>query len=174
MVLVFAAAISLSGPLDECAALFARDNPGLSAKASYGASNSLERQIREGAPVAVFVAASPETVDRLLRDGKALAGSRASVATGELVLIAPADSKLKDVKDLAADAVRRVAWGDPELVPAGKYAAEAMRSLGMIEKLEKKRVLAKDVRQVLAYVESGDADAGWVYRTDALLRGRRA
>jgi len=89
-----------------------------------------------------------------------------------LVLIAPRDSRLQDFQGLAGGSVRLIALGDPDSVPAGEYGRQALVSLHLWEKLNAKLVLAKDVRQVLTYVETGNADAGLVYATDALTSSK--
>ena len=84
-----------------------------------------------------------------------------------LVLIAPLDSKLRDFQGLAGSSVRVIALGDPASVPAGQYGKQTIVALHLWDQLNPKFVLAKDVRQVLTYVETGNADAGLVYATDA-------
>jgi len=81
----------------------------------------------------------------------------------------PKDSrKIKEFADLAGPGVKRVALGLPETVPAGQYTKESLANLKLWERLQPKLVMANDVRQVLTYVETGNADAGFVYRSDAL------
>ena len=73
---------------------------------------------------------------------------------------------------MTADRVRTIALGDPASVPAGQYGKQTLENLRLYDKLKSKLVLAKDVRQVLTYVETGDADAGLVYATDAQISKR--
>ncbi|MBD0345494.1 MAG: molybdate ABC transporter substrate-binding protein, partial [Coleofasciculus sp. Co-bin14] len=74
---------------------------------------------------------------------------------------------ISDFKDLSSDRIKKIALGEPKSVPAGKYAEEVLTSQKILDKVKVKSVLAKDVRQVLNYVETGNADAGIVYLSDA-------
>ena len=95
-----------------------------------------------------------------------VAESRKNLLGNELILIAEKDSTLKDFAGLTDPAVKRISIGTPETVPAGKYAQEALTSLNLYDQIQPKLVLAKDVRQVLTYVETGNVDAGLVYKSD--------
>jgi molybdate transport system substrate-binding protein len=97
-----------------------------------------------------------------------VAGTRRNLLRNSLVLIAPLDSTLHDFQGLTQDSVRLIALGDPASVPAGQYGRQTFAALHLLDKLNGKVVLAKDVRQVLTYVETGNADAGLVYATDAM------
>jgi len=99
--------------------------------------------------------------------GLLVAGTRVNLLRNSLVLIAPAGSRLSGLSGLAARDVRVVALGDPASVPAGQYGKQTLVALHLWEKVSGKLVLGKDVRQVLSYVETGNADAGLVYATDA-------
>jgi molybdate transport system substrate-binding protein len=90
--------------------------------------------------------------------------------TNQVVLIVPSGSTgVASFQDLSQPRVKLIAIGEPQTVPAGKYAQEALAHLGMYDRLKPKFVLAKDVRQVLTYVETGNVDAGIVYATDARI-----
>jgi molybdate transport system substrate-binding protein len=134
---------------------------------NFGASGTLAREIEQGAPVDAFIAAGPKPVDQLQAEGLLLQGSRADLLRNSLVLISPRGSGLNGFEGLAQKQVRTVALGDPASVPAGKYGKQALEALHLYDRLRSKIVLGKDVRQVLTYVETGDADAGLVYATDA-------
>lgn len=107
-------------------------------------------------------------MDALVRAG--LIGSNKTILTNELVLVIPSDSNktFTTVKQLTDKAVKKVAVGQPETVPAGQYAKETLTARKVWDTLQDKLVYAKDVRQVLTYVETGNVDAGFVYKTDAL------
>jgi molybdate transport system substrate-binding protein len=109
-------------------------------------------------------------MDTLESKGLLLPGTRKDVLQNEVVLIVPKDSKLglTSFQDLKRADVKHVAMGEPVSVPAGQYAKETLTSLGIYDAVLAKAVLAKDVRQVLTYVETGNADAGIVYATDAI------
>ena len=135
---------------------------------NFGASGTLAREIEQGAPVDAFIAAGSKPVDQLQAEGLLLQSSRVDLLRNSLVLIAPSGSGLSGFEELAQKQVRTVALGDPASVPAGQYGKQALEALHLYDGLRSKIVLGKDVRQVLTYVETGDADAGLVYSTDAL------
>ncbi|MGB9068668.1 MAG: molybdate ABC transporter substrate-binding protein [Candidatus Acidiferrales bacterium] len=168
--LTVSAAISLKGALDEAKLIYTMDHPNVTVRVSYGASGTLQLQIEQGAPVDIFLSAAPKQMDALEMKGLLLAGTRKDLLLNEVVLIVPKDSKLglTSFTDLTRADVKRVALGEPASVPAGQYAKETLTSLGIYEAVNPKAVLAKDVRQVLTYVETGNVDAGIVYATDAI------
>ncbi len=168
--LTVSAAISLKDALDEVKQLYTADNPGVSIATNYGASGTLQIQIEQGAPVDVFFSAAPKQMDTLESKGLLLEGSRKDLLRNEVVLIVPRDSALgiSSFEDLTHANVKQVSFGQPDVVPAGQYAREVLTHLGIFNAVNSKAVLAKDVRQVLTYVETGNVDAGIVYSTDAL------
>lgn len=136
---------------------------------NFGASGSLSQQIMQGAPVDVFWSASPGWMDALDKEGLLVEGSRKDLLRNSLVLVVPQDSDLvSGFENLEAKKVKRIAMGEPEGVPAGKYAKECLEKRELFEGLRSKLVYGKDVRQVLSYVEMGSVEAGLVYKTDAL------
>lgn len=162
------AAISLKGALDEIGPAFERGYPAVRVAFNYAGSGTLQQQIEQGAPVDVFVSAGKRQMDALEAKGLIAADTRRDIAGNTLVLIVPVSSKsIRDVAGLAQPQVRVIAMGDPATVPAGRYAQQALEHLGLLGALRKKFVYAKDVRQVLTFVETGNADAGFVYATDA-------
>lgn len=164
------AAISLKDALDEIGRAYEDSHSGAKVTFNYGGSGTLQHQIEQGAPVDLFFSAAEKQMDALESEGLILAGTRRDVATNVLVLIAPADSGLpKDFQDLARPEIKVVALGEPATVPAGLYAQETLDHLGLLGAVKTKAVYAKDVRQVLTYVETGNADAGIVYLTDARI-----
>ncbi len=172
--LIVSAAISMKDSLDEVSHLYQAANPNVSIKTNYGASGTLEIQIEQGAPVDVFLSAAPKQMDALDAKGLLLEGTRKDLLRNEIVLIVPADSSLKiaSFQDLTHADVKHVALGEPTVVPAGQYAKEVLTNLGIYDAVNSKAVLAKDVREVLTYVETGNADAGIVYITDALTSSK--
>lgn len=165
--LTVSAAASLKEAAEDLKVLYGKHNPGVTVTYNFASSGTLQRQIEEGAPVDVFISAGRPQMDALARKGLILDSSRRDLLTNGLVLIALRDSKLSGFKDLTGSGAARISIPDPETVPAGKYSMEALTSLGVWEEIKPKLVLAKDVRQVLTYVETGNVDAGLVYRTDA-------
>lgn len=166
--LTVSVASSLRVAMEEVQRAFAEQNPGARIVLNFGASGALRRQIEQGAPVDVFLPAASRQMDELAVKGMVAAGTRRDLLVNEVVLIAPIGStQLRDFAGLAGAEIRLVALGDPASVPAGEYGQQVLRSLGLWERVEPRLVLAKDVRQVLTYVESGNADAGIVYASDA-------
>jgi molybdate transport system substrate-binding protein len=168
--LTISAAISLKDALDAIQQAYASQAPGASIAMNYGASGTLQLQIEQGAPVDVYISAAPKQMDELATQGMLLEGTRRDLLRNGIVLIVPKGSTLgvSNFQDLLKPEVKRVALGEPVTVPAGKYAQEVLAHLGIYDQVNAKAVLAKDVRQVLTYVETGDVDAGIVYTTDAL------
>lgn len=168
---VVSAAISLRAPLVESARAFEAAHPGVRVVVNLGGSGLLARQIERGAPVDVFVSASRREVETLARRGLIEPGSERALARNELVLIRPAAQappRVESFADLASPRVSRVAVGDPRFVPAGAYARELLEHLGLWAAVAPKAVRATHVRQALEYVARGEAEAGLVYRTEAL------
>src|SRR5690606_36172960 len=129
-----------------------------------------QQQIERGAPVDVFIAAAEAPVEQLVRRGFIAQSAVRHVAANRLVLIVPARPGAAFVhgwKDLRGERVRRVGIGNPDHVPAGAYAKQALEFLGLWNELRPKLVMGEDVRQVLQYVRLGAVDAGIVYATDA-------
>lgn len=168
--LTVSAAISLKDALDAIKQAYASQDAGVSLSMNYGASGTLQLQIEQGAPVDVYLSAAPKQMDALESKGMLLEGTRKDLLRNGIVLIVPKDSTLgiATFQDLLKPDVKKVALGEPVVVPAGKYAQEVLTHLGIYDQVNAKAVLAKDVRQVLTYVETGDVEAGIVYTTDAL------
>lgn len=166
------AAASLKYSFEELIPMFNKKYPDVKVTPNFDASGTLAEQIKQGAPADIFISANKAKMDDVEKDGKVLDGTRKDFLENELVLIVPADSKLdiKGLEDLTKDDVKRVAVGEPKAVPAGKYAAQSIESAGLTDKLAGKLVQGKDVTQVLTYVMNNEADAGMVYKTDALTQ----
>ncbi|HUJ32546.1 MAG TPA: molybdate ABC transporter substrate-binding protein [Candidatus Acidoferrum sp.] len=166
--LTVSAAISLKDVLDEIQTAFLAADPTIALRFNLGASGTLQRQIEQGAPVDVFISASTEQMDALASKGFIFPETRKDLVKNSVVLITPEQTHgVSSFPDLLHPSVRIIAIGDPQTVPAGKYAREVLIHFGLYDKLKPKFVFAKDVRQVLTYVETGNADAGIVYATDA-------
>jgi molybdate transport system substrate-binding protein len=134
---------------------------------SYGSSGQLERQIEAGAPVDAAVFASAEPVDALVARGLADPSTRRVIAANRVVLAGPKGGPpltFAALASLPADA--RIAVGDPAHVPAGKYAEQVLRRLGLWDAVRGKLVLGADVASVVAYVRRGEVVAGIVYASD--------
>ncbi|WP_084069405.1 molybdate ABC transporter substrate-binding protein [Paraburkholderia heleia] len=169
--LTVSAAASLTDAFKEVGAKFEATHPDVSVRFNFGASGMLLQQIRQGAPVDVFASADEQTVTRGVDAGLFDESTRRDFATNALVLIVPAaqGSPVKSVMDLSNPAVRRIAIGKVSTVPVGRYTQQALEKAMLWDALAPKFAQADSVRQVLDYVSRGEADAGFVYRTDAAL-----
>jgi len=168
-VTVFAAA-SLKNAFDDVIAAFTAKTH-IAARASYGASSALARQIEQGAPADVFVSADVDWMDYLAKKDLIVANSRRALLSNHLALIAPADSKtaLKIGPNMplaAALGSDRLAVAGPD-VPAGKYAQASLTTLGVWASVQDKLAQAESVRAALAFVARGETPLGIVYDTDA-------
>lgn len=168
--LTISAAASLTDAMSEIEKGFESENPSIDLSFNFGASGALQQQIEQGAPADVFVSAATKNMNALVDEQLIASADQKNLLQNALVAIVPADSQnnIASEKDLTSDAIRTVAIGIPESVPAGTYAKEALTYSKLWDQLESKLVQGKDVRQVLQYVETGNADAGFVYKTDAL------
>jgi molybdate transport system substrate-binding protein len=166
-VLVFAAA-SLTDALRGIGSAF-EGRTGIRVLFSFAGSNALARQIEAGAPANVFVSANRERMDELERAGLVRPADRVDLLSNELVAVLAPTSHLvlRTPADLLG--VRRLALGDPQAVPAGIYARQWLERVGLWERLRSRVVPTLDVRAALVAVDSGAADAGIVYRTDAAM-----
>lgn len=168
-VTVFAAA-SLSDSLKELTPLHTKAT-GDTLRFNFGASGALARQIKEGAPADVIISADELRVDQLEKAGLLAAGTRRTILANLLVVVVGAEggAPVAALPDLAKGDVKRIAIGEPATVPVGTYTKEHLQKLGLWAHVIDKCVPLDNVRAVLAAVEAGNADAGFVYRTDALI-----
>lgn len=169
------AAASLTNAFQDIGREFEAANPGSKVLFNFGASGQLVQQIVRGAPVDAFAAADQESMDRADKQGAIERSTRFDFTRNALVLVAPTDSPVTIVKlaDLDATAIGRIAMGNPDSVPAGKYAKLALEKAGLWDKVKGRIVNTQNVRQALDYVARGEADAGFVYATDALVMPTR-
>ncbi len=165
--LTISAAASLQDAAGELKTIYETKNAGVTITLNLAASGTLQKQIEEGAPADLFVSAGKSQMDALAQKGLIVDASRKDLLGNELVLITGKDSQITEFNGLTGASVKKISIGTPETVPAGKYAKDTLTTLNLWEQLQPKMVLAKDVRQVLTYVETGNVDAGLVYRTDA-------
>lgn len=170
--LTISAAASLKEALTETETAYKQSHASVQISNNFGSSGTLATQIDQGVPVDVFLSAAAKPMDDLEAKGLIVGGTRRTLLRNTLVLIAPLDSRLQDFQGLAGNSIRIIALGDPASVPAGQYGRQTLVALHLLDKLSAKLVLGKDVRQVLTYVETGNADAGLVYATDARASGK--
>ncbi len=164
--LVFAAA-SLTDAMEDAAAAYEASSD-VSVEVSYGPSQGLAQQIARGANPDLYVAAGQQPMDFLQEGGYIADGSASRLLSNKIVLITAADApRVDDMDGLAASDLKRIAVVDPEIGPAGNYAKASLQNLGMWEQMLPRIVFANDVRVAVGYVQTGNADAAFVYQTDA-------
>ncbi|MEI6328311.1 MAG: molybdate ABC transporter substrate-binding protein [Pseudanabaena sp.] len=171
--LTVSAAASLKVALGEIThlyskAIYSKAKSNVAIRNNFGSSGDLQQQIINGAPVDVFISAATKQMDELQKKDLIVADTRRDLLSNRLVLIVPADKgDAKELKDLTSASIERIAIGDPRSVPAGQYAEQVLTQLELLQDVQSKFVLGNNVRQVLQFVESGNAQAGIVYATDA-------
>lgn len=172
--IIVSSAASLTDALTECIATYGKVAPSVTVTPTFGGSGSLQAQIEQGAPADLFLSAAAKQMNALESKGLLADGTRRDLLENKVVLVVPAKAgtaagATAGFADLALPAFRQIALGEIASVPVGQYAEQIFKSLGILDAVKAKAVYAKDVRQVLAYVESGEVDAGVVYATDAAI-----
>ncbi|WP_425517322.1 molybdate ABC transporter substrate-binding protein [Paenibacillus solanacearum] len=172
--LTVSAAASMTDALKEIQKAYETKNAAVKLNFNFGASGALQQQIEQGAPADLFLSAAAKNMKALVDAQLIDASQQKKLLTNELVVVVSTDGKVPVGKaaDLAKADVKKVAIGIPESVPAGSYAKEALTNEKLWDSLQPKLVQAKDVRQVLQYVETGNAEVGFVYKTDALTSSK--
>jgi molybdate transport system substrate-binding protein len=167
--LLVAAAASLQPALREIQSRDDRSSGTDRVKYNFGSSGALQQQIEQGAPIDLFISASSKQMKALEQQNLLVPNTQKNLLTNRLVLITAKTStrKLTDFRQLVQPEIQRIAIGEPRSVPVGQYAIQTFTNLGILERVKSKFVLANNVRAVLAAVETGDADAGIVYISDA-------
>ncbi|EGK07147.1 molybdate ABC superfamily ATP binding cassette transporter, binding protein [Desmospora sp. 8437] len=165
------AAASLTDAVQEVRRVYEREHPHVKLVPSFASSGKLQRQIEQGAPADLFISAGEKEMDALIRQGQVVTEDHRSFLHNELVLIVPRNHKrIKGFEHLTQ--ASKIAVGQPKTVPAGEYAKQTLQYMKLWDSLKSRMVFAGDVRQVLTYVETGNVDAGLVYRTDAQTSDR--
>jgi molybdate transport system substrate-binding protein len=166
--------VSVAASLKDVVGALADDfralHPRVQIAINSGSSGMLAQQIEQGAPVDVFVSAGRLEIDRLVQKGL-VAGTPATLARNRLVVVVPRGSTWqgKPPRDVLTSAdVHRVASGDPNTVPFGRYTKEALTKAALWDAVRPKMIFAMDVRQALTYAEQRDVDAAIVYATDGV------
>ena len=171
--LTISAAASLKDAMEVIQSTYQEEHPEVTLKFNLGGSGSLQQQISQGAPVDLFFSAAEDKFDVLVEDDSIAKEDRVDLLGNSLVLVVPKENQLiKGFEDLAKAEIDKISIGTPETVPAGKYAKESLEKTDLWKDVESKVVYAKDVRQVLSYVETGNVAAGIVYKTDALVSNK--
>src|SRR4029077_15870442 len=164
------AAASLTDAMKEIGAAYEKQS-GDKLQFNFGASSTLARQIEEGAPADLFLSADEAKMDMLEKKGLLLPGTRRSLLSNSLVIIVPIDARAmpKSAADLTTPELKKIALAEPQTVPVGIYAREYLQKIGLWDLVKGKVVPTENVRGSLAAVESGNVNAGIVYKTDAMI-----
>ncbi len=164
------AAASLSDSVKQAVAAYEKQT-GRTVRFNFGASSFLALQIEEHAPADLFFSADEATMDMLEHRDLIVADTRRTLLSNSLVVVMPSGSsqRLNDAGDLKNAEWKRIALGQPDTVPAGVYARQYLTSMHLWDELKPKIIPTENVRAALAAVETENADAAFVYKTDALI-----
>ncbi|KRG43967.1 molybdate ABC transporter substrate-binding protein [Stenotrophomonas pictorum JCM 9942] len=167
--LTVSAASSLTESFREIAAAYEAVNPDIRVDLNFAASGVLLQQIARGAPVDVFASADQATMALAAQRGLVVPATRQIFAVNSLWVVVPPQARGKPASlvALAEPGVRRITIGNPDSVPAGRYAREVLQQAGLWQALQPRMINTQNVRQSLDYVARGEVDAGFVYATDA-------
>jgi molybdate transport system substrate-binding protein len=168
--LLISAAASLKDVLEEIRPIYQKDRSNIDLTFNFGASGALLQQIEQGAATDIFISAAKRQMDTLARKGALIPETQTNLANNQLALIVPSGAKaVMNLTSLKESKIKRIAIGETRSVPAGQYAEQVLQKLDLINDVKPKLIYANNVRQVLAAVESGNAEAGFVYITDARI-----
>ncbi len=167
--LTVSAAASMQDAIEEVGKAYQEEQPKTTITYNFASSGTLTQQIKQGAPVDIFISANEKFMDELDKKNLLLPQTRKDLLTNNVVLIVPKKDNIPNISNFQqlTSNIKRFSIGEPESVPAGEYARQVLTTLKIYEQVKPKTVFAKDVRQVLSYVELGNVDAGIVYATDA-------
>jgi molybdate transport system substrate-binding protein len=161
------AAASLTDALEEIYAAYGNESNDV-INFNFAASGTLQKQILEGAPCDMFISASKGHMDGLADEDLIVSESRKDLLGNALVLIVASEKAgLVNIDTLTGEDTQSIAIGEPDSVPAGNYAKQTLEFYEVWDEVQPKIIFAKDVREVLEYVDTGNADCGFVYRSDA-------
>lgn len=171
--LTVSVAASLTDCMEAVREAFNQEYPEIELQFNFGSSGALQQQIEQGAPVDLFFSAGMAPMMKLEEEGLLVSGSMTPALKNRLALIVPANStKSLTFETLKEANLETLAIGEITTVPAGQYTWETFESLKIADKLQPILVYAKDVREVLSWVETGNAAAGVVYETDAKISNK--
>lgn len=163
------AAASLQYSIEEITEKYTEEY-GTEFKLNFGGSGALREQIEAGAKADIFISANQNHMDTLVEGGYINEDSLTDLLVNDVVLIVPEENAggVTQIEDLVKDSVEVVALGEEESVPVGEYSQQILDYYGISEEVNSKATYGTDVTQVLNWVNAGEADAGFVYRTDAM------
>ena len=164
------AAASLQDALEEITYTYEEEKD-VKFNLNFGGSGALQTQIEEGAKADIFISAAQKQMKALVEGGLIEEENVSDLLINDVVLIVQKDdeNKVTKIEDLANEEVTLVALGEPESVPVGQYSQEILDYYEIADLVNEKATYGSDVRQVLNWVASGEVDAGFVYRTDAMI-----
>jgi len=167
--LTVSAASSLTEGFRDIARAYEQAHPDTTVALNFAASGVLLQQVARGAPVDVLATADTATMDAAASRGLLADGSRVVFARNALWVVVPVAARRRPARlqDLGGAGIERVAIGNPDSVPAGRYARKALLHGGQWARLQRHLIQTQNVRQSLDYVARGEVDAGFVYATDA-------
>ena len=170
-VLHVSAAASLTNVMQDIAKEYEQQHPDVKVEFNFGSSGALQQAIENGGKSDLFVSAAQKQMNALEKAGLLADGTRQDLLINDVVLIVPKDSKkdIKSFEDLNTDKVQKLALGEPKGVPVGQYSEQIFTYMNNLDAMKAKAVYGTDVRQVLSWIEQGEADAGLVYATDAAI-----
>lgn len=167
--LLVSAAASMTDCLTELQTMYTEDHSNVTITYNFGSSGSLQQQIEQGAPANIFLSAGQKQMQALVDKDLMVNDSVKDIVENKVVLVVPKDAAPLTFDDLTTDKISKLAVGEFQSVPVGQYSEEIFNNMGISDEIADKLVFAKDVREVLSWVETGNAEAGIVYATDALI-----
>lgn len=167
--LMVLAAASLTDALNSLKSSYEEKHPGVKLTYSFGSSGKLAQQIEQGAPADLFLSASQADMDKLAEMQLIVPETRVDFSGNSLVLVTAKENgaAISSFEELTDSSLQHIAVGAPESVPAGRYTKEVLDNLKLWDSLSDRLVFGSDVRQVLTFVEAGNAEVGVVYSSDA-------
>lgn len=166
-VINISAAASLKEPMEKIEKTYEANNKNIDIRVNYGASGSLMKQIENGAPCDIFISADTKQVEELSKKKLTEKETEMDFLKNRLVAIVSDNSKMENTESIL-NTDGKIAIGEPESVPAGKYAKEYLENIDLWNKLQSRFVFAKDVKEVYSWVSTGNAERGFVYYTDTV------
>ena len=166
-----AVAANFTAPMQELAPLFEKAT-GDKLVVSYGATGAFFAQIKNGAPFDAFLAADSKTPTKAVNEGYAVKGTQFPYAMGKLILWSPEDGLIKDAKSLDSEKIVKLAVADPKLAPYGEAAFQTMKALGVLAKLEPKFVMGNNIGKTFQFVNTKNAQAGFVALSQVFKDGK--
>ncbi|CEP81458.1 molybdate ABC transporter substrate-binding protein [Paraclostridium sordellii] len=158
-------ASSLKDPILKIEEIYEKNNSNVDLVLNFGSSGSLKQQIVQGAPCEIFISASKKYMDELKDENYLLDNKYTDLVRNKLVLVS-STKDIHSIEDLKSEEYKRIGIGEVKTVPVGQYAEEVIVNTGIKPYVEDKLIYGKDAKEVLAWVISGNVDAGFLYLSD--------